>query len=76
MRAKLQNLELHVPIGGREVVFQTGPEHPWLIKMYAKSANYPCASIVGQEFFQTGLIPGETDFRIFRDYGDIPGKEL
>ena len=60
--------------GGRELVFQTGPEHPWLIKIYANSANYPYASIVGQEFFQTGLIPGETDFRIFRDYGNIPGK--
>lgn len=44
-----------------------------MIKIYANSANYPYANIVGQEFFQTGLIPGETDFRIFRDYGNIPG---
>ena len=60
--------------GGRELVFQTGPNHPWLIKIYANSANYPYANIVGQEFFQTGLIPAETDFRIFRDYGNIPGR--
>lgn len=62
--------------GGREIVFQTGPDHPWLIKLYANSANYPFASIIGQELFQTGLIPGETDFRIFRDHGHIPGSVI
>ncbi|XP_035827663.1 endoplasmic reticulum metallopeptidase 1 [Aplysia californica] len=62
--------------GGWEIVFQTGPEHPWLIKAYIESAPYPHASVIGQEIFQTGLIPSDTDFRIFRDYGNIPGIDI
>ena len=29
-----------------------------------------------QALFHTGLIPGETDFRIYRDFGDIPGTDF
>ena len=52
----------------------SGPEHPWLIKAYIESAPYPYADVTGQEIFQTGLIPSDTDYRIFRDYGHIPGN--
>ncbi|XP_067931531.1 endoplasmic reticulum metallopeptidase 1-like [Watersipora subatra] len=62
--------------GGREMVFQTGPEHPWLVAAYAESAKYPVGSIVGQEVFQSGIIPSDTDFRIYRDYGNIPGIDI
>ncbi|XP_001640905.2 endoplasmic reticulum metallopeptidase 1 [Nematostella vectensis] len=62
--------------GGKEVVFQTGPEHPWLIKTYTEVAPYPSAQVLGQEIFQSGLIPSDTDFRIFRDYGHIPGIDI
>ena len=62
--------------GGREIVFQTGPENPWLIHSYAMNAKYPFASIVGQEIFQSGLIPSDTDFRIFRDYGGMVGIDI
>ena len=62
--------------GGKEIVFQTGPGHPWLIQTYASHAAYPYASIVGQEIFQSGLIPSDTDFRVFRDYGGMVGIDI
>jgi hypothetical protein len=54
-------------------VCSLGPEHPWLVEIYAKHAMHPFASIVGQEVFQSGLIPSDTDYRIYRDYGGLPG---
>ena len=62
--------------GGKEVVFQTGPKHPWLAKAYAQSAVYPYGSVFGEEVFQSGVIPGDTDFRIFRDFGGFPGIDM
>jgi len=54
--------------------FFTGPENPWLVSLYGRYAPHPFGSVVGEEIFQSGIIPGETDFRIFRDYGGLPGK--
>lgn len=59
-------------------MFQTGPgpATPMLVRAYAKGASYPFASVVGQEVFQANLIPSDTDFRIFRDFGHIPGVDI
>ncbi|XP_033736585.1 endoplasmic reticulum metallopeptidase 1-like [Pecten maximus] len=62
--------------GGWEIVFQTGPQHPWLVKLYIESAIYPSASVINQEIFELGLVPADTDYRIFRDYGKIPGLDI
>lgn len=44
--------------GGRELLFQSGPNHPWMIEAYGEVAPYPFASVIGQEIFQSGVIPG------------------
>ena len=62
--------------GGKEIVFQTGPDHPWLARVYARVVPHPSASVIAQELFQSGFIPSDTDFRIFRDYGHIPGIDM
>ena len=54
----------------------TGPAHPWLVRAYAQVSPYPTGSTFAQELFDSGHIPGETDYRIFRDFGDIPGRSM
>lgn len=41
---------------------------------YSKYIKHPFATTLGEEIFQLGIIPSDTDFRNFRDYGHIPGK--
>ncbi|XP_059226147.1 endoplasmic reticulum metallopeptidase 1 [Stomoxys calcitrans] len=62
--------------GGREILFQSGPDHPWLMNYYGAHIMHPYASTIGEELFQNGFIPSETDFRIFRDFGNIPGLDM
>ncbi|CAI9721115.1 Hypothetical predicted protein [Octopus vulgaris] len=58
------------------VVGSPGPQHPWLIQAYAKSVKYPFASILGQEIFQGGFVPSDTDYQIFQKFGNIPGLDI
>lgn len=43
------------------------------IQHYADVVPHPYGQAIGEELFQSGLIPSDTDFRIFRDFGQIPG---
>lgn len=44
-------------------MFQTGPSNPWLARAWANHAPYPHGSSIGQDLFQSGVIPSDTDFR-------------
>lgn len=47
-----------------------------LFQAYSKSIKYPNGAVVAEEIFHSGIIPSDTDFRIFRDYGNIPGMDF
>jgi len=57
----------------KHIAYCAGPEHPWLVSIYGKHAPHPFGSVVGEEIFQSGFIPGDTDFRMYHDYGGLPG---
>ncbi|KAF5307491.1 hypothetical protein FQR65_LT06846 [Abscondita terminalis] len=61
--------------GGKEILFQSGPKRPWLLKYYSKVPR-PNGQCAGEELFQSGLIPSDTDFRVFRDFGKLIGLDF
>lgn len=62
----------------RLMLFQTGPgpSSDVLLEAYASAFKQPFASVLGEDVFQFGLVPSDTDYRIFRDYGLVPGLDL
>ena len=69
------NLESTGP-WGPDVVFQhTGD---WTLRAYARTAPAPRGTTVGQDLFELGVIPADTDYRMFsyRHYGAVPGIDV
>jgi len=62
----------------------SGPKNAWIAKLYAEQAPYPNGNTMAQSIFQSGVIPGETDFQVYRDFGGkhienidfVPGLDL
>ena len=44
--------------------------------MYASTAKYPFSSVLAQEVFQQGIIPSDTDYRIWVGYGGLVGVDI
>uniref|UniRef100_A0A5S6Q8N2 FXNA-like protease n=1 Tax=Trichuris muris TaxID=70415 RepID=A0A5S6Q8N2_TRIMR len=62
--------------GGREILFQISLKSTWMLDLYLSSVPYPHTTVIGHELFQSGALPAETDFRIFHDYGRLPGVDI
>lgn len=60
--------------GGRECMFRTTADNYWMLKYYKENAVHPTGTVLINELFDMKIIPSDSDFRIFRDYGDIPGN--
>jgi Peptidase family M28 len=63
-------------VGGRELLFRSGPKNDWLIKKYRQSVSKPFGQVFAEEMFETNVLKSGTDFESFRDAGDIPGVDL
>ena len=63
-------------VGGRELLFRSGPKHSWLIKKYRESVKNPFGQVFAEEMFETNVLNSGTDFESFRDAGEVPGLDL
>jgi len=61
---------------GKAVLFQAGPGNAWLTEAYARSVPRPYGTVLGQDIFQSGLIPSDTDFRVYRTLGKLRGLDV
>ncbi|MBX6331382.1 MAG: M28 family metallopeptidase, partial [Gemmatimonadaceae bacterium] len=61
---------------GKAILFQTGPGNAWLTDAYARAVPYPYGTVIAQDIFQSGAIPSDTDFRIYRDFAALPGLDI
>ncbi|XP_053689241.1 endoplasmic reticulum metallopeptidase 1-like [Sabethes cyaneus] len=62
--------------GGREIMFQSGPNYPFLIENYQRFVKRPYGNAAAEEAFQFGLVPSFTDFETFSKVGNWPGLDI
>lgn len=72
----LINLESGGGGPGRAILFQSGPKGAWLVREYGRVAKYPHGNVGGEEMFKANLVPSDTDFRVFRDFGKMQGYDF
>lgn len=61
-------------MNGKPIVFQVTDAR--VFNMYKKSCSKPNAQGIGEVLFDSGVVPSDTDFRIFRDFGHIEGIDV
>ncbi|XP_039756630.1 endoplasmic reticulum metallopeptidase 1-like isoform X2 [Pararge aegeria] len=61
-------------MNGKPNVFQV--TDPRVLEIYKKTNLRPTAQGMGEFLFSTGIIPSDTDFRIWRDFGNITGIDI
>ena len=47
-----------------------------LLRLYSLGAPRPSGTVVASDVFSSGFVKSDTDFRVFRDDGDVPGIDL
>ncbi|XP_047036815.1 endoplasmic reticulum metallopeptidase 1-like isoform X2 [Helicoverpa zea] len=61
-------------MNGKPTIFQV--TDPRVLKAYHNSAPVPNAQSLAELLFSSGMIPSDTDFRIWRDFGGIYGVDI
>ncbi|XP_026331217.1 endoplasmic reticulum metallopeptidase 1-like isoform X2 [Hyposmocoma kahamanoa] len=61
-------------MNGKPIIFQASDSR--LLRAYKRVVNRPSAQSVGEFMFANGIIPSDTDFRIWRDYGNFHGIDI
>ncbi|KAJ6642258.1 Endoplasmic reticulum metallopeptidase 1 [Pseudolycoriella hygida] len=61
--------------GGKEVMFQS-KGIPWMMNLYNNLAPHPLSTTFAEEVFENKVIPSDSDYRIFRDFGKLPGMDF
>ncbi len=48
----------------------------WTASAFRRAALRPRGSVLAQDFYQMGILPADTDYRMFsyRHYGSLPGE--
>ncbi|MBN1204938.1 MAG: M28 family peptidase [Myxococcaceae bacterium] len=62
------NLDAAGP-AGKALLFRATPDAFGLLETYASAAPYPFGSVVGEDLFRAGLVPSDTDFRVYGERG-------
>ncbi|CAH0759549.1 unnamed protein product [Diatraea saccharalis] len=61
-------------MNGKPSVFQVTDSR--ILRAYQRGTSRPSAQAVGEFLFSSGIIPSDTDFRVFRDFGQIQGIDV
>ncbi|XP_050356453.1 uncharacterized protein LOC126777488 [Nymphalis io] len=61
-------------MNGKPNVFQVTDSR--VLEAYKRTCSKPNAQGLGEVLFASGIIPSDTDFRIFRDFGGIYGVDI